>query len=91
MLDDLQALDADRPRDAPRLVVISSGEAEENRAMELRAPVVRDLGGRLMASLGVRGTPSAVLVDADGRIASARAVGATDVLRLARSAERLAR
>jgi hypothetical protein len=47
--------------------------------------VLLEQGFQTGFSFGVNGTPSAVLVDAEGRIASPAAVGADAVLRLARS------
>ena len=62
-------------------LLVSVGTVEANRAMALRASVLLDEGfaGR---AFGVSGTPSAVLVDAEGRVASPVAVGAVQVLAL---------
>jgi hypothetical protein len=51
--------------------------------MGLRSPVVLDQGCATGRSFGVIGTPSAVLVDAEGTIASGIAKGAPAVLALA--------
>lgn len=45
-------------------------------------PVVSDRSGLVSQSFGVAGTPSALLIDAGGRVASAVAVGGPDVLAL---------
>jgi peroxiredoxin/uncharacterized membrane protein YphA (DoxX/SURF4 family) len=83
MLDDLRALDR-ADRDAGRqLLVISTGDAEANRAMGLSALVLLDDAFAAGERLGVAGTPSAVRVDARGRVASPVAVGAKAVLALA--------
>jgi hypothetical protein len=83
MLGDLRALDR-AERDATRqLLVISTGDAETNRAMGLSAPVLLDDAFAAGGQLGVAGTPSAVRVDAQGRVASPVAVGAEAVLALA--------
>jgi thiol-disulfide isomerase/thioredoxin len=84
MLDDLKAWEANPPAGAPKLVVVSTGTAEENRALGLRAPVLLDQGSAAMSAFGANGTPMAVLVDAHGRIASGLVVGAPAVLALAR-------
>jgi thiol-disulfide isomerase/thioredoxin len=84
MLPDLKAWEAASPRKAPRLLVVSSGTVEDNESMGLRSPVVLDQGFRTGSMFGANGTPSAVLVDAEGRIASGVAVGADAVLTLAR-------
>jgi peroxiredoxin/uncharacterized membrane protein YphA (DoxX/SURF4 family) len=83
MLPDVQAWEADPPLGAPQLLVVSAGTVEANQALGLRAPVVLDQGFRAGRAFGATGTPSAVLVDAQGHIAAPVAVGAAAVLALA--------
>jgi thiol-disulfide isomerase/thioredoxin/uncharacterized membrane protein YphA (DoxX/SURF4 family) len=85
MLPDLKAWEAERSNSVPQLLIVSTGDVETNRAMGLTSPVVLEQGFQTGFAFGVNGTPSAVLVDAEGRIASPAAVGAEAVLRLARS------
>jgi thiol-disulfide isomerase/thioredoxin len=76
MLDDLRAWDADPPPGSPRLLVVSQGGREANRALGLRSPVVVEQGALLShMAFGVRATPSAILLDADGRVATGMARG----------------
>jgi peroxiredoxin len=82
MLDDLRTWEASPPEGVPSLLVVSTGPAETNRAMGLRSPIVLDEGFAAGRSFGASGTPSAVLIDAEGRIASEVAVGAPAVLAL---------
>ncbi len=67
MLDVLRAWEANRPAVSPRLLVVSAGSVEANRAMGLRAPVALDAGFNTGRAFGAGGTPSAVLVDSHGR------------------------
>ena len=83
MLDDLKAWEAKPPKGAPKLLVVSTGSVDDNRAMGLRSPVLLDQGFSVGSAFGASGTPSAVLVDAKGNIASDVAVGAQAVLALA--------
>ena len=83
MLDDLKAWERRPPAGAPRLLVVSTGTVEANRALGLRAPVVLDQGGAAGRAFGAGDTPMAVLIDAEGRIASDLAAGAPAVLALA--------
>ena len=83
MLDDLKAWEADPPAGAPQLLVVSTGTAEANRAMGLSSQVVLDQGFITGRAFAAGGTPSAVLVDAAGLVASEVAVGAPAVLALA--------
>ena len=82
MLPDLRALEQDLPADGPSLLLISAGDPEANRAMGLDAPILLDRAFVAGNAFGAAGTPSGVLVDADGQIASHVAVGADAVLAL---------
>lgn len=79
MLDDLREWDASKGQDAPNLLVVSSGEAEQHREMNLTSPIVLDKEGKLPEQLGMSGTPSAVLVNENGVIVSEIAVGADNI------------
>jgi thiol-disulfide isomerase/thioredoxin/uncharacterized membrane protein YphA (DoxX/SURF4 family) len=83
MLPDLKEWEADPPEGAPRLLVISAGTEEANREMGLSSTVVLDQQFSTGRAFGATGTPSAVLVDAEGRVASEIGVGAQAVLALA--------
>jgi len=83
MLDDLKAWEASPPKNAPKLLLISTGTAEANRELGLRSPVLLDDSFSAGQAFGANGTPSGILVDARGRIASDLAVGAPAVFDLA--------
>ena len=83
MLPDLKEWETNAPEDAPKLLVVSAGSKEANKEMGLTSPVILDQQFTAGRAFGVSGTPSAVLVDAEGRIASEVAVGAPAVLGLA--------
>jgi len=85
MMPDLQEWEAASPEGAPRLLVVSDQSVEENKAMGFKSPVVVDDEYAVWDAFDVEGTPSAVLVDAEGRIASEMAMGVTPVLELIRS------
>jgi methylamine dehydrogenase accessory protein MauD len=85
MLPELKKWERKRPPGSPRLLVVSTGAVEENRAMGFTSPVVLDAEGAAMRSFGATGTPMAVLVDAEGRVASSLMVGAAAVMALART------
>jgi peroxiredoxin/uncharacterized membrane protein YphA (DoxX/SURF4 family) len=84
MLDDLKTWESDKPEGAPNLLVVSTGEVEGNRELGLSSPVVLDSGFTVGRAFGASGTPSAVLVGADGKIASGLAVGGPTVISLLR-------
>jgi peroxiredoxin/uncharacterized membrane protein YphA (DoxX/SURF4 family) len=85
MVDDLKAWESDKPADAPKLLVVSTGDADRNRETGLQSPIVLDSGFNVGRSFGASGTPSAVLVGADGKIASGLAVGGPTVISLLRN------
>jgi peroxiredoxin len=84
MLDDLKAWEADPPNGAPKLLVVSAGTVEENEGMRLRSPVLLDENFTVGSAFGASGTPMAVLVDEEGRIASDVVAGGPAVMALAR-------
>jgi peroxiredoxin len=85
MMPDLKAWEETRPPHAPTLLIVSTGDAEANRAMGLRSPIVLDQGFAAGEAFGASGTPSARLVGADGKIASKLVVGGPDVMALLRA------
>lgn len=83
MLDDVRTFERSRTPATPRLLFVSNGSAAEHEAQALPAPIAFD--GEFVAgtAFGATGTPSAILVDRHGRIASGLAVGASQVMALA--------
>jgi peroxiredoxin/uncharacterized membrane protein YphA (DoxX/SURF4 family) len=83
MLKDLRVWERERPSSSPELLIVSSGTVEANRQQRLRSPILIDsefLAGRLF---GATGTPSAALLDREGRVASDLVIGAQAVMTLA--------
>jgi thiol-disulfide isomerase/thioredoxin len=90
MLPDLKDWEQNPPEGSPRLLLVSAGSKEANEAMGLNSSVVLDQQFSVGRSFGTGGTPSAVLVDAEGKVASEVAVGAPAVLELAKTGNRAA-
>jgi len=82
MLPDLRNWEAIRPDGAPDLLIVSAGSVQANRDMGLRSTIVIDGGFATGRMFGASGTPSAVLVDRGGRIASSLVVGGPAVMEL---------
>ena len=80
MLADLRAWEDNPSGEAPRLLVVSTGTQEANKEMNLGSPVVLDEQRAVGPAYGAPGSPSAVVVDERGKIASELAVGAPAVL-----------
>jgi thiol-disulfide isomerase/thioredoxin len=86
MVPDLQTLEREEPDVAEAFVLVSRGDPQANRGHGLSLPILLEQSFELGPKVGIQGTPSAVRVDADGRVASGVAVGADAVLALARTA-----
>jgi thiol-disulfide isomerase/thioredoxin len=82
MLPDVRAWERTRPRFAPELVVVSTGSPELSREQRFRSRVLLDQGFGAAGVFGATGTPSAVLLDENGTVASDVGVGASGVLAL---------
>ena len=82
MRDNILAWEKSANGQTVRLAVISSGDAESARAEGFRSPVFLDEDSAVSAAFGVNGTPMAVRLDADGRVASQIVAGSDAVLAL---------
>jgi thiol-disulfide isomerase/thioredoxin len=83
MHGDVLAWEATANGVTPQLVVVSSGAEEATRAEGFRSRVLLDAEFAAGAAFGTGGTPTAVLVGADGRVASGVVAGADAVFALA--------
>jgi len=79
MMEELKAWDKAKGKDDPALVIFSEGDKAAHEEFELRSPVILDEGYKTASGFGMFGTPSAVLVNEDGKIVSETAVGAADI------------
>ncbi|HXG84659.1 MAG TPA: MauE/DoxX family redox-associated membrane protein [Pyrinomonadaceae bacterium] len=79
MLEDLRDWDKSKGANEPNLLVLSEGEAEAHRSLELQSPVVLDKGRKISNQLGMQGTPSAVLISEEGKVISETAIGAARI------------
>jgi len=89
MVPQLKDWERERTPTVPRLVLVSGGSREANRAMGLESTLLVDDTFAVGQLFGANGTPSGVLIDAEGKIVSTLAVGAPEVMALL-SGEKLA-
>jgi peroxiredoxin len=86
MAADIAALPLE-DQDKPMPLLVSTGSAEDNRKLMqehgIHAPVLLQKQMEVASQYRVNGTPIGYLVDAEGRIASEMATGATALLELA--------
>lgn len=84
MLSDLRVWERSATKiETPRLLVIAAGSPEANKEQDFLATVLLDQTFNVGHLFGVKGTPSALLISAEGKIASQVAVGANQVFALA--------
>jgi thiol-disulfide isomerase/thioredoxin len=83
MLESVKVWERNRPSDAPELLVVSAGSPAANRAQGFRSRVLLDPTFSAGQMLGANGTPSALIVDEEGRVASELRSGASAVFALA--------
>jgi peroxiredoxin/uncharacterized membrane protein YphA (DoxX/SURF4 family) len=89
LLPELRAWDAYRTDEAPELLIISMGSVEANQDMTLRAPIFLDQSFAAGQAFGATGTPMAVLIDAQGMIASELVMGGSAIMALLKAQEQL--
>lgn len=79
MMSELKKWDLEKRPDEPNLVVFSEGDSAAHSELGLRSPIVLETGYKTAITLGMFGTPSAVLIDRDGVIVSEPAIGAPNI------------
>jgi peroxiredoxin/uncharacterized membrane protein YphA (DoxX/SURF4 family) len=82
MLEELRNWDKTKGQDEPNLLLLSSGDKEKNQELDLQSPVVLDQDRKIAEKLGMQGTPSAILINEEGKIVSEVAVGAEQIWKL---------
>jgi thiol-disulfide isomerase/thioredoxin len=83
MLEDVRTWERNPPPEAPELLVISAGTYDGIREQGFRSRVLLDPNFGAGQVFSAAGTPAAVVLDEDGRVASEVGVGAQAVLALA--------
>jgi peroxiredoxin/uncharacterized membrane protein YphA (DoxX/SURF4 family) len=76
MVTDLRTQELARPTNAPDLLIITKGTADATRSHGFRSRVLVDRYSAAETLFGAHGTPGAVLLDEEGRVASELGTGA---------------
>ena len=79
MLDDLREWEKIKGQDEPDLLLFSSGDAETHKKFDLKSPIILDDEHKTAEKLGMSGTPSAVLINENGKFISETALGAFEI------------
>jgi thioredoxin-related protein len=80
MLPELKKWEGAEQTNSPRLVLISGGTVDANRAMGLNCTILIDDKFSVGQLYGASGTPSGLLLDANGRIATELAIGQPKIM-----------
>lgn len=75
VVDQIRKWESSPERNGTNLIVFSDGDEETHRSYGLRTPIVIDPGYKISANLGMYGSPSGVIIDENGVIASETAIG----------------
>lgn len=79
MMPELIAWDNSRSESDPSLLVFSQGSAADHELLTINSPILIEEGGKTAEKLGMPGTPSAIMVNEDGKIVSQVAVGSANI------------
>jgi len=82
MLPEIKDWEAKKSVTAPQLILVSTGSIEANRSMGLESKILIDEKFTVGQMYGANGTPSGLLIDAHGKIASGLAIGAPALMQL---------
>lgn len=83
--EELLGWERDPTPGTPQVVIVTNADGRSVQREGFRSPILVDRKRAAAEALGAAGTPAAVLVDADGRIAWPLAVGRRHIMRLIRS------
>jgi thiol-disulfide isomerase/thioredoxin len=81
MKDDLQSWEDQPTSDRPKLVFVAAGELDDIRAINrhFKSPTLMDPAFDIAPLFGTKFTPSAILIDSEGRVVSSLAIGEGNV------------
>jgi thiol-disulfide isomerase/thioredoxin/uncharacterized membrane protein YphA (DoxX/SURF4 family) len=82
MIPDLKEIEEEAGDKLSRVLIVSRGDIQANREQGLKSKMVIDDGFTMGKAFGANGTPSAIKLDAEGKVASQLAIGADPVLSL---------
>lgn len=79
MVEEIKDWEKIKGKDEPNLVIMSDGEIDAHKKLGLSSTILIDKGNLISNKLGMNGTPSAILVDENGKIVSETAIGAEQI------------
>ena len=79
MMEEMKAWESKKNGSGPEMLVFADGDREAHKELGLQARVIHDEENLIGTSIGQYGTPSAIMVDENGRYITETAVGAEDI------------
>jgi peroxiredoxin/uncharacterized membrane protein YphA (DoxX/SURF4 family) len=79
MMEELKDWEKVKGQDEPDLIVFSDGDPEAHEGLDLNSSVILDKDYKTAEKFGMNGTPSAVLINENGKIVSEIAIGAGQI------------
>ena len=79
MIEQIKEWEKNGGRDAANLLLFSDGDEDAHRRFGLSSPIIIDKEYDTSVKFGMMGTPSGVLINEHGRIASETAIGASNI------------
>ncbi|HSI88839.1 MAG TPA: MauE/DoxX family redox-associated membrane protein [Pyrinomonadaceae bacterium] len=79
MIDEIKAWETERTESDPQILIFSDGDPEVHREFGLRSPIVLDANYKRAVQYGMSGTPSGILIDENGKIATEIAIGSPNL------------
>lgn len=79
MAADFRKWETSKNGDSPNVIVFSDGDLPTVEDLEINSPLILEPGRKVAGTLGMYGTPSAILVDEEGRFASETAISAPHI------------
>lgn len=80
MTEDVKAWEKKAGKAGPRMLIVSAGTAEDNRKLGFRSRIVLDQNFSAGKAFGAGGTPSALLLDKQGKVLTKVAVGRQEIV-----------
>ncbi|MGD9562285.1 MAG: MauE/DoxX family redox-associated membrane protein [Pyrinomonadaceae bacterium] len=79
LMGEIREWENGRESGAPQIIIFSDGDEEEERELGIKSPIIIDKDYATAAKLGMRGVPSAVLIDESGTIVTEAAIGSKNI------------
>jgi thiol-disulfide isomerase/thioredoxin/uncharacterized membrane protein YphA (DoxX/SURF4 family) len=79
MMDEVRAWEKNGGRDKANLVIFSSGAEEEHADLAIESPILLEEHYKTARKLGMFGTPSGILINERGEIATELGIGASNI------------